>query len=158
MVHHRSRYTVQRSTFLRSRSTVQCTAKYILPTTDRCTQFAVHRWYITGHSTLYYRSRQASAPDHVQRCTPLLTVHCTAKYIPLVAEHCTVYSEVHSSDHRSLYTIFCSSMVHHRSRYTVQRSTFLRSRSTVHCSANHRWFSQVHLFCVLRSVVNAEAW
>ena len=50
---HRSLYSVQRSIFFRPQIAEQCTAKYILPTTDRCTQFAVRRWYITGHSTLY---------------------------------------------------------------------------------------------------------
>ena len=62
--------------------TVHCTAKYIFPTTDRCTQFSVHRWYIEGHSTVYILPSRTVVQNFLYiEGISQVTVHCTAEYI-----------------------------------------------------------------------------
>ena len=80
-------YTVQRSTFLWTKSAV-----HVL----RCT-FLWHWWYTAEHSTLFC---DVHSYDHgaLYRVfvyidgTPQNTVHCSSMYIPMTVERCTGFS------------------------------------------------------------------
>ena len=109
MVHRWSRNTVQRSTFLWSLNAVHCTAMYIPIVAERCTRFSctlmVHRGtqYTVLRSTFLWPRSAVQGFVYIDD-TPENAVHCSAKYIPITAEQCTVFSCTSKIHRRALYT------------------------------------------------------
>ena len=137
---------------------VHFSAKYILMIAERCTLYSKVHSYDRGALYTYCQVHSYDRRALYTFCdvhsyerwalyrysvyidgTPQNAEHCSAKYIPMTAERCTLFS--------------CTLMVHRRTQNTVLRCTFLWPWSAVHYFRLHWWYTEERrtLFCEVHS-------
>ena len=122
MVHRWSQYGVQRVHFFYRRRQFRLFCNSMV---HRFSQYSVPRKHFFLRRT-QYRLFCTS----ILTGTPLVVVQCPASACLLSQNAVQIFLY---PDGTPLVTVRCTA------------STFFLSQNAVHCSANHRWFSQVHL-------------